>query len=249
MCTFLEKQDGKLYAGGGNIKLDAYGLTMSTASSVSYGGTTTSDRSINFKTSAGVLRGQIFAWDAGTGAANLELSAIPGSGQDGYINLTAYDAGSAHTSQITVGAAGGAGSNGRIYVTADEIWLWNSIRGPVDVQISGDVTATAFNAGGGNTQYKGKLITLANNANAALGPGASGFGFAFIHAGGAGAMFAINGTAHTTTEISDPSGIYSITSGTASSINVYWSAANSRYEVENKRGSTINIRVWFLEAV
>ena len=119
----------------------------------------------------------------------------------------------------------------------------------MDVQISGNVTATAFNAGGGNTQYKGNLITLANNANAALGPGASGFGFAFVHAGGAAAIYAINGTLHTTNEISDPAGIYSATSGTASSMNVYWSAANSRYEVENKRGSTINIRVWFLEAV
>ena len=107
-------------------------------------------------------------------------------------------------------------------------------------------TNGAIQPGGAAVSYTANRQTIANNAAVALGM--SNFGFAFFAAGGAVALYAINGTSHTTTEIFDPSGVFSGASGTASSWNVYWSAANSRYELENKRGTTSNARIWLFDA-
>jgi hypothetical protein len=46
--------------------------------------------------------------------------------------------------------------------------------------------------------------------------------------------------------MSDPSAKYSITAGTATSANIYWSVGNARYELENKLGSAKTFRVWEL---
>jgi hypothetical protein len=47
------------------------------------------------------------------------------------------------------------------------------------------------------------------------------------------AIYALNGLNASTIEINDPSGLFSTTAGTADSYNIYWSSANSRYELEN----------------
>lgn len=52
------------------------------------------------------------------------------------------------------------------------------------------------------------------------------------------ALYFLNGAAHTVNEIIDPAAQYSGAAGTAASINIYWSAGNNRYEIENKRGAT-----------
>jgi len=91
-----------------------------------------------------------------------------------------------------------------------------------------------------------KLFTIANAGVAALGM--ANLGFALIQNGGGAAMYIINGGGHTTQEVFDPAGIYSPTAGTATSINIYWSAGNSRYEIQNNRGSTQNVRVWLFDA-
>lgn len=237
----------RITAGGGATTLDNHGLRMLIASSVSYGGSISGDRSLDFVTAAAALRAQLFAWDNGSGAANLEIAAIPGSGQKGYITLTAYDDAGAHNASMIIGAGGGASGNNRIYLTADEIWLWNAFSGTTDVQVAGNLTATAFTPGG--VQYKGNLISsLANNATAALGIGAASVGLAFVHAGGAAAIYAINGAAHTVAELADAAGIYTGVQGTASSVNIYWNSITSRYEIENKRGTAIAVRVWYLES-
>jgi hypothetical protein len=46
--------------------------------------------------------------------------------------------------------------------------------------------------------------------------------------------------------VSDPTGFYSAASGTASTINIYWSAANVRYELQNNSGSSRNIKIALL---
>jgi hypothetical protein len=56
------------------------------------------------------------------------------------------------------------------------------------------------------------------------------------------ALYTLNGTAGTTTEISDTSGLYSPTAGNAGTLNIYWSAGNSRYEIQNKIGSEQSIQ-------
>jgi len=48
-------------------------------------------------------------------------------------------------------------------------------------------------------------------------------------------IFQINGSNNTVTELHDIGNVYSITVGTATSTNIYWSAGNSWYEIENKR--------------
>ena len=98
--------------------------------------------------------------------------------------------------------------------------------------------------------YSGDIISVANNAVAAIPIDSQAqFVFLFIHGGGVPAIFSLNGGNHTTQELSDVSAVYSATAGTASSANIYWSAGNSRYELENKRGSTLNFRFWWLGSV
>lgn len=60
---------------------------------------------------------------------------------------------------------------------------------------------------------------------------------------GAVAIYALNGGNHSVAEISDPSGVFTAAAGGASSTNIYWSAGNTRYELQNKRGSSVTYRV------
>lgn len=55
------------------------------------------------------------------------------------------------------------------------------------------------------------------------------------------ARFALNGGFHTTQEVNDPSSKYSVTAG-AVSINVYWSAGNARYEIQNGTATGNSVR-------
>lgn len=62
--------------------------------------------------------------------------------------------------------------------------------------------------------------------------------------GAKNAIFNIRGGIHATQIISDPTTGYSITAGTANRVNVYWSAVNSRYELENLSGGTLVFSVF-----
>jgi hypothetical protein len=62
----------------------------------------------------------------------------------------------------------------------------------------------------------------------------------------ASATFVLSGATNSTAETSDPSGVFSITKGTAASYNVYYDVGNARYEIENNRGSAKKIRLTFL---
>jgi len=50
------------------------------------------------------------------------------------------------------------------------------------------------------------------------------------------ALFAIQGNAQITAQLAFSDAVFSTTAGTAGKTNVYWSAGNARYEIENKRG-------------
>lgn len=60
---------------------------------------------------------------------------------------------------------------------------------------------------------------------------------------GYSAIFLLSGTNHTTAEVSDPAGIFSITSGTASMTNVYWNAGTSAYRLQNNRPASRTYRL------
>lgn len=95
------------------------------------------------------------------------------------------------------------------------------------------------------TRIKLRSASVANNANAALlaasggGAGTSGLVF-IITSEGHSAIFSVEGGGTIAREVADPAGAFSANSATASSTNIYWSGSNSRYEIENKRGSTLN---------
>ncbi len=59
------------------------------------------------------------------------------------------------------------------------------------------------------------------------------------------AAFALAGSAHLTSELFDPFAGYSVTAGTDPGINVYWSAGNSRYELENRVGSAATFQLYY----
>jgi hypothetical protein len=89
--------------------------------------------------------------------------------------------------------------------------------------------------------------SLANNGVMALSATATFSGFALVWAGSQAAIYGIHGTTNTVQELADASGGFSPTAGNAGTINIYWSAANSRFELENKRGGAIAVRVWLFE--
>lgn len=88
------------------------------------------------------------------------------------------------------------------------------------------------------------IATLLNNGTGLLpfvtGNGAGTKGLALISSsnGAATAAIILGGTLNATYIAFDPQAGYSVTAGTAGRTNVYWSSANSRYEIENKTGQT-----------
>ena len=58
------------------------------------------------------------------------------------------------------------------------------------------------------------------------------------------AIYSLRG-AIATVEMIDPDGWFSATKDTPGQINIYWSAANSRYELQNLAGMTVQFN-WFL---
>jgi hypothetical protein len=83
-------------------------------------------------------------------------------------------------------------------------------------------------------------ISLANNATAALSTDGNMLGVLTVWTGeSVAAIFMIAGPNHAVVVINDSQSLFSVTAGTASKTNIYWSAGNARYEIENKRGSTI----------
>lgn len=61
-------------------------------------------------------------------------------------------------------------------------------------------------------------------------------------------MFFLRGSGNTAYEVLDPANQHSVTAGTAGT-NVYWSAGNSRYEIENRTGSSRNYSIFILGPV
>lgn len=102
--------------------------------------------------------------------------------------------------------------------------------------VTNPMTATSA----ANTGYE---LTLANGAVASLGPITTAGMLTIVDSEYFSAIFNLRGTNAATSEVSDPIGVYSATSGTALSTNLYWSSGNSRYEIENLRGTTRRYKI------
>lgn len=97
----------------------------------------------------------------------------------------------------------------------------------------------------GGTNTSG--VSVANGSSIVLAATSlEGSGLIFVYSveDNAQAIYALNGTANTTTEISDPGGIFSNTASTGTSINIYSSGGNS-YRLENTRGAARTVIVTF----
>lgn len=107
-------------------------------------------------------------------------------------------------------------------------------------------TSLAINQANSINRMQGAPITVLVDGVIPLGTSTM-CGFLYItDSEGAMAIYIIRGTGGLTTELSDIFGIYDVTAGTASRTNIYWSAGNSRYELQNKRPSTRIYRLFFI---
>jgi len=84
----------------------------------------------------------------------------------------------------------------------------------------------------------GYLLTLTNGATAVIGANTTAGMLTVVDSEYFSAIFNVRGTNNAVSEVADPVGVFSVTSGTATSTNVYWSAGNTRYEIQNNRGNT-----------
>jgi hypothetical protein len=120
-----------------------------------------------------------------------------------------------------------------------------SSQGPVSAALPSTVLYTSVTnpmtiTAAANTGYE---VSLANNGVASLGPAETAGMITVVDSEYLSAIFNLRGTNAATSEVSDPSGVYSATSGTASSTNVYWSAGNNRYEIQNLRGAARKYKI------
>lgn len=233
-------------AGGRVVTLDDRGVSIIAPSSY------LSNAAIRWTNSGGTTLGELYQLELVSGVRQMVLAGRVGS-QPSTISLLAEGSGQSATI-----AMAGTATTSTVDISADMTTFQND----GDVTVSGGLNVgTATGAATGDVKASGVIqpgnvavsytavynASLANNGVMALGM--SNFGSAHIYAGGAAAIYAIHGSAHSTSEMSDVAGIFTAVAGTASSINVYWSATNSRYEIENKRGSAIGVRAWLLDSV
>jgi hypothetical protein len=64
--------------------------------------------------------------------------------------------------------------------------------------------------------------------------------------GGVNAIYLLQGGNHATFEMSDPLNKFSNSAGTATSTNIYWSAGNSRYELQNNTGGNQSYQIQYM---
>jgi hypothetical protein len=95
-----------------------------------------------------------------------------------------------------------------------------------------------------NITVGGDIKTLAVDEIISIG-GSTQMGFLLIQSRttNTGAIYTLNGSAGTTTEISDPGNDFDNAIDTATSYNIYWSAANSAYELQNKTAACADFRL------
>lgn len=124
--------------------------------------------------------------------------------------------------------------------------------GTGDLNMSGDLTADGnviagkFIPGNDSGAVEYRNILLSSGSAAAVCSTNKPFAFLFIsETNGNPALFALNGSANNVDELSDPNGVFGAAAG-ASTYNVYYSAANSRYEIENTAGADRRFRIMVL---
>jgi hypothetical protein len=111
------------------------------------------------------------------------------------------------------------------------------------------ITRNAANDGDSGRQFFQDTGTVADDGvfNLSIGGITDLAGLLIIvdQVNGTTALYQLAGAAHTTLEIADPTGNYTPTATTDTKTNIYWSAGNGRYELENKRGAALRFQLWY----
>lgn len=242
----------RITAGGGAVLLDDAGVSINIATSESYSAT----KAVSWRDfAADVDSSALQGWRSGS-TNGLVMRAFQDT-RDGRIALIAERVAAGNEPTLIV--AGNIGSSvSSISAAADRIDLDAAGAGTFVTGAAGLNVGTATGAGAGEIRTSDKLRlnsvttmsqqmkthSIVNNGQAQLCNNASELGHVIIADSSGGlAIFGLQGGVQATKEVSDPSGVYSITAGTASSTNIYWSVGNARYEIENKRGSTLTYSV------
>ena len=97
-----------------------------------------------------------------------------------------------------------------------------------------------------NSAIAGAGVSLATGATTNLGITGAGGIIVITSSLGVQAIYSLNGTNNTVNEIADPSNYYTSTAGNANTINIYWSAGNSRYELQNNVAQTVVFKITYL---
>lgn len=202
---------------GGNVTI------TNTAPSLVLTDTTASAKSLTIAVDANAAD---FRESAGAAGSLLQLD---------LANALVKAGGTTDASSTTTGALQSAGGLG----VAKKIYAGDRIVGAQDLQLTGST----------GHFYMHEIISLANNGVAQLlhttGNGQDTIGMIFIVSGSAAyAIYGVEGSINTTQEYLDPNSAYTPTSGNAGTFNIYWSAGNSQYEIENKTGNTRTLFVF-----
>lgn len=259
---YLQASDGKAYAGGGAVVLGSGGVSIVAAGSFAI------SRAYRIVTSGGVGITNLYALDttdkttylSNTAPAGVDSSLQlfcenTGAGFDTYLAMYAND--SDPTGRLIVLGVNGAaiaqanpsdfsfyknvlfvndntndiGASGT--TRPRDLFLGRNIRAGGTLRVSGSTTALV----------QQNRITLANNATAQLSVGnAANIAFVVIScSSGDTGIFVTKGGANTASLISAGGGSFTATATTAGNTNVYWNTpTNTRYEIENKTGSSRN---------
>ncbi len=159
----------------------------------------------------------------------------------------------AHTLDLTGATVNGAptwGSNQALVVSTAAQPNITSLGTIAGLSTSGTFTVGGDLLQGSSTSNRMRMrsiVTLADNGVAQVTNGASDTSFLMIQNVGSScvALFATSGGNHATALLAqDTLGLFSATATTASHTNVYWSAGNSRYELENKMGGARTYQIF-----
>jgi hypothetical protein len=120
-----------------------------------------------------------------------------------------------------------------------------STQGPVTAALPSTVLYTSvtnpmYGTAAANIGYE---LTLADGAVASLGPDQTAGMLTVIDSEYLSAIFNLRGTNAAASEVSDPIGVYTATAGAAGTTNIYWSAGNNRYEIQNLRGAARRYKI------
>lgn len=120
-----------------------------------------------------------------------------------------------------------------------------------DALVAGNINTDGYITASGVTNPRIRMIqhTLANNGAAPLGHMAEIIGWVFITntSAGHGGLFFCRGGGNAVVQVAVSSAtLFSTTAGTANRVNVYYSATNSRYEIQNLIGSTQYLEIMFI---